>query len=169
MENQELLLITMAVFTGVAAVALVIQMAFLFGIYRSIKTVQQRSATFMDRWEPVADSSLQLLEQLRQQSNEILTRVGEVAETTKNQVQKVDSLLTDVSDRAKSQMDRVDRTVENALERVHETAAALQGTLLVPIRQLRALAVAVGVIFEHLFGSRRPTVDRATLDEEMFI
>ena len=169
MENQQSLLIIMAVFIAVAAVALVIQMAFLFGIYRSIRTVQQRSATFMDRWEPVADSSLQLLEQLRQQSNEILTRVGEVAETTKNQVQKVDSLLTDVSDRAKSQMDRVDRTVENALERVHETAAALQGTILLPVRQLRALAVAVGAIFEHLFGSRRPTVDRATLDEEMFI
>ena len=169
MENQQSLLIVMAVFIAVAAVALVIQMAFLFGIYRSIKTAQQRSATFMDRWEPVADSSLQLLEQLRRQSNEILTRVGEVAETTKNQVQKVDSLLTDVSHRAKSQMDRVDRTVENALERVHETAAALQGTILLPVRQLRALAVAVGAIFEHLFGSRRPTVDRATLDEEMFI
>ena len=169
MENQDLLLITMAVLTGVAAVALVIQMAFLFGIYRSIKAVEQRSATFMDRWEPVADSSLQLLEQLRQQSNEILTNVGEVAERTRNQVQKMDSLLTDVSDRAKSQMDRVDRTVEGALERVHETAAALQGTLLTPVRQLRALAVAVSAIFEHLFGSRRPTVDRATLDEEMFI
>ena len=169
MENQDLLLITMAVFTGVAAVALVIQMAFLFGIYRSIKAVEQRSATFMDRWEPVADSSLQLLEDLRQHSNEILTKVGEVAETTRNQVQKMNSLLTDVSDRAKSQMDRVDRTVAGALERVHETAAALQGTLLTPVRQLRALAAAVSAIFEHLCGSRRPTVDRATLDEEMFI
>lgn len=169
MDNQELLLVTMTVFTAIAAVALVIQMAFLFGIYRSIRAVQERTVAFMNRWEPVADISLQLLEQLRQQSTEILTRLGEVAETTKKQVQKVDSLLTDVSDRAKSQIDRVDRTVESALDRIHETAATLQGPLLTPIRQLQALAVAVGVIFEHLFGTRKSTVDKATLDEEMFI
>ena len=71
-NSQQLLLTTMAAFTGVAAVALIIQMAFLFGIYRAVKALQERSSAFMDRWEPVADSSMKTLEQLREQTNEIL-------------------------------------------------------------------------------------------------
>ena len=168
-NSQELLLTIMAVFTGVAALALIIQMAFLFGIYRAVKALQVRSAAFLDRWEPVADSSMKALEQLREQSNEILKKVSELTDSTKTQIDKVDSILNDVSDFSKTQLGRVDNTVEGALQRLNETSEALQNTLLAPIRQVRAMVAALSAIVESLFGGRRQTVDRATTDEEMFI
>ena len=168
-NSQQLLLTTMAVFTGVAAVALIIQMAFLFGIYRAVKALQERSSAFMDRWEPVADSSMKTLEQLREQTNEILQKLSELTDSTKAQIDKVDSILSDVSEFSKTQLGRVDHTVEGALRKLNETSEALQNTLLAPVRQVRAMVAALSAIVESLFGRRRQTVDRATTDEEMFI
>ena len=144
---------------------LLLQMVFLFGIYRSVRALKERSMVFLDRWEPVADSSLKALEQ----SGEILGKLSDLADATKVQSEKVDSILDDVSTFSKTQLSRVDQTVEDALEKVNETTATLQKTLLAPIRQIRALATALSAIVESLFGGRRQNVDRATIDEEMFI
>ena len=169
MESQQTLLVIMAVFTGVAAVALLLQMVFLFGVYSSIKALKKRSMLFLDQWGPVAESSLKTLEQLREQSTEIMGKVSDLADATKVQSEKVDSILDDVSSFSKTQLSRVDQTVEGALEKVNETAATMQNTLLAPIRQIRAVAMALSAIVESLFGGRRQSVDRATVDEEMFI
>lgn len=168
-NSQQLLITTMAVFTGVAAVALIIQMAFLFGIYRAVKALQERSSAFMDRWEPVADSSMKTLEQLRGQSTEILRKLSELTDSTKVQIDKVDSILSDFSEFSKTQLGRVDHTVEGTLRKLNETSEAFQNTLLTPVRQVRAMVSALSAIVESLFGKRRQTVDRATTDEEMFI
>ena len=168
-NSQQLLLTTMAVFTGIAAMALIIQMVFLFGIYRAVKALQERSSAFMDRWEPVADSSMKALEQLREQSTEILQKISELTDSTKSQIDKVDSILSDVSEFSKTQLGRVDHSVESALQKLNETSEALQNTLLAPVRQVRAIVSALSAIVESLFGGRRQTVDRATTDEEMFI
>ena len=168
-NSQQLLITTMAVFTGVAAVALIIQMAFLFGIYRAVKALQERSSAFMDRWEPVADSSMKTLEQLRGQSTEILRKLSELTDSTKVQIDKVDSILSDFSEFSKTQLGRVDHTVEGTLRKLNETSEAFQNTLLTPVRQVRAMVSALSAIVESLFGRRRQTVDRATTNEEMFI
>jgi hypothetical protein len=55
------------------------------------------------------------------------------------------------------------------VDRVHDTTEAVQKTVLVPVRQVRAVAAAFGAIVGSLNARRRPTVDQATLDEEMFI
>jgi len=169
MEQDLLLLYIMAVFTGVAAIALVIQMFFLFGIFRAAKAMQERATTFMDRFEPLAETSRQTLEEVRKQSTEILTRVQEMADTTKGQVDKVDSVLTDLADSARNQIEHAEHAVERILERIEEVTVALQKALLMPVRQVRGVAAAAGAMIDYLAGRRRATVDRATLDEEMFI
>lgn len=169
MENQQAVQIVMAVFTGIAAIALLFQMIFLFGIYRSVKALKQRSMIFLDRWEPVADASLKTIERLREQSTEVLSKVSNLADTTKLQVEKVESILDEVTNFSRTQLTRVDKTVEGTLERVTEATETMQKTLLEPVHQIRAIATALSAMVGSLFGGRRQSVDRATLDEEMFI
>jgi ABC-type transporter Mla subunit MlaD len=169
MEPQQTVLVIMAVFTGVAAAALLLQMVFLFGIYRSVKTLKHRSMIFLDRWEPVADESLKTITGLREQSREVLEKVSNLTDATKLQVEKIESILTDFSSFSKTQLNRVDETVASTLDRVTEATDAMQQTLLAPVHQIRAIATALGAIVGSLFGGRRQSVDRATIDEEMFI
>ena len=159
----------MAAFTGIAAVALVIQMLYLFGMYRSFKALRERATAFMDRFEPLADQAQKTLEQVRGQSDQILKKVDGLADQSKSQLDKVDGLLTDVSQTTRLQLERIDRAIAETVDRVHSTTEALEKTVLIPVRQARGVAAALSAIVGSLNARRRPTVDRATLDEEMFI
>lgn len=168
-ESIQFLLQIMAVFTGVAAIALILQMAFLFGIYKAIKQMRDRSAEFMTRWEPLAETANKTLADVRGQSTQILTHVKEIAETSKNQVGKFDGLVDEFSGKARKQLDRVDAAMSVSLDRLHKTSDEYQRALLQPVNQIRGVTAAATAMMDHLFGRRRPTVDRATQDEELFI
>jgi len=170
MDRELLLLYTMAAFTGVAAIALVAMAGMVFGMYRSSKLMQARATSFMDKVEPLAESARQTLDETRAQTKDILVDVKEITASGRKQMATVESLLNDLSQTARLQAERVDGGVEMTLRRVNETTAIVQKTILEPIRQVRGVVSAVTAVLEHLSGaSRRPTPDRATSDEEMFI
>ena len=170
MDRELLLLYTMTAFTGVAAISLVAMAGMVFGMYRSSKMMRERATAFMDRLEPLADSARKTLEETREQTKEILVDVKELTAAGRKQMATVESLLDDLSQTARLQAERVDSGVELTVRRLNETTAAVQKTILAPIRQVRGVTSAVTAVLEHLSGaSRRPTPDRATSDEEMFI
>ena len=57
MDNEIVLLQIMAAFTGVAAIALLVQMASLIGICLTMRRLNKRVNTFLDRWEPLAEDA----------------------------------------------------------------------------------------------------------------
>ncbi len=167
--DQDLLLKIMAAFTGIAAVALVIMMVMMIAIFKSVSAMRERSTLFLDRWEPVAEDAKKTLSDFRSQSTTILADVKSLSESGRQQMQRVETLLTDVQNAARLSFERVDHSLQQNLARVDETTAAVQNTVLVPVRQARAVAAAVDAVIRHLAGRKRPTVDRVTIDEEMFI
>lgn len=170
MDRELLLLYTMAAFTGVAALSLVAMAGMVFGMYRSSKLMRARATAFMDKLEPLAESATRTLDETREQTKGILVDVKELTASGRRQMATVESLLGDLSQTARLQAERVDGGVETTLRRVNETTEIVQKTILEPIRQVRGVVSAVIAVLEHLSGaSRRPTPDRATSDEEMFI
>ena len=170
MDRELLLLYTMAAFTGVAAIALVAMAGMVFGMYRSSKVMRDRVTSFMDKVEPLAESARKTLDETRDQTKQILVDVKDITASGRKQMATVESLLDDLSQTARLQAERVDGGVEVTLRRLNETTEIVQKTILGPIRQVRGVVSAVTAVLEHLSGaSRRPTPDRATSDEEMFI
>jgi ABC-type transporter Mla subunit MlaD len=170
MDRELLLLYTMAAFTGVAALSLVAMAGMVFGMYRSSKLLRTRATSFMDKLEPLAESARQTLDDTRGQTKAILADVKEVTASARKQMATLESLLEDLSLTARVQAERVDGGVETTVRRVNETTELVQKTIMAPIRQLRGVASGLTAVLEHLSGaSRRPTPDRATSDEELFI
>ncbi|MBI3666081.1 MAG: hypothetical protein HY236_07630 [Acidobacteria bacterium] len=159
----------LTIFTGVAALALVVQMLILWSLNRSLKATQQRITSFADRWEPVADSTWRAVEETRQQVRELSAKLQELAESSRAQVARVDDLLTEVSSRTRTQLERLDRAVVITLDRVEETTAQVQRIILAPVREIQAVAAAIRAVVEYLARRGRPTVEKATQDEELFI
>ncbi len=166
--DQRFLLI-LSVFTGVAALALLVQMFLFLGLYRSIKAIQERTTALADRLEPLIESTRRMVEETRQQGREILTRAQAIAETTRVQVIRLDELLAEVSAHTRSHLERLDRIAQSTAERVEETVASVQRTVLAPVREINALAAAVRAVVQHLGRRRMPAVERATQDENLFI
>src|SRR5688572_5564777 len=111
MDNQYLLVLS--IFTGVAALALLIQMFIFLGLYRNIKAIAERLRVFTDRAEPPIESTRRLVEETRTQSRDLFVKVNEIVEVTRTQVVRVDELLGDVTVHTRNQLARIDRVAED--------------------------------------------------------
>lgn len=166
MDAQYLLIIT--IFTGVAALALVVQMVVMVGIFSSSRATRRRIVELADRAEPVVDSTRRLVEETRQHARDIFGKVHDITDSTRAQVIKVDGLLTEVTLHTRANLERIDRVAEDTAERVEETMAAVQKTILTPVRSINGAAAAVRAVVGHL--ARRRTIDgRPTQEEDLFI
>jgi ElaB/YqjD/DUF883 family membrane-anchored ribosome-binding protein len=153
----------------VAAVAIVLQALFMFGLYRSAKSMAAQVAGLVEKAEPVLADARETIEQSRRQMTEVTGKANKVLDSAQAQVAKLDEVLTDAASRAKVQMDRLEMVLDDSISRVHETVAVLHDGVLRPLRELNGIATGVRAGIAYLFGSRRPSVAQATHDDEMFI
>jgi hypothetical protein len=166
---NDTLLTIMAAAVGVSAVALIMQMLLLFGVYKSAKGLQEQVSILLPRAQSALTSAEQTIEQSRRQIAEVTTKATEVIDMTKAQLVKVEDLVADASSRARVQMDRVELILDDTLGRVQDTVALLHSGIMRPLKQVNAVSAALRAAFEHLIRGGRPSVAQATQDDEMFI
>jgi hypothetical protein len=109
------------------------------------------------------------VEESRKQIAEITTVAGDILESTKKQLAMVEEVVTDATARAKVQMERVELVLDDTLSRAHETVAVVHDGIMRPLKELNGIAVGIRAALAFLSRGNRPSVDRATSDEEMFI
>src|SRR5215469_136493 len=93
------LLIIIAVFVFVAAVALTIQAGLLFGIYRSAKALEQKTMPLVPKVDALVESSRVAVEESSRQIQEISGKASEILDATRKQLARVDEVLEDASSR----------------------------------------------------------------------
>jgi hypothetical protein len=153
----------------VAAVAIVLQAIFLFGLYRSAKVMAARVTEFVEKAEPVLADASQTLAQSRKQMTEVTDKANKVLDSAQTQMAKLDGVLSDATSRAKVQMDRLELVLDDSIGRVHETVTVLHDGIMQPLRELNGIVAGIRAGIGYLFGNRRPSVAQATHDDEMFI
>ena len=175
MENQALIYV-MTAFVVIAGVSLLLQLGFIFGMYRTAQTMQQKVAqltpkieALLPKVDALVDSSQKTVEQSKQQILDITAKANEILESTKKQLVTVDGVLTDAATRARTQMDRAEMILDDTMSRAHETLATVHHGVMRPIRELQAVTTGVKTAISHLARGDRPNVAEATHDEEMFI
>jgi len=167
--DQNTLLVIMAVFTGVAAVALVIQAGMLIGIYKSSKAMGDQVSKLAPKIEALAETSKLTLEESRVSLKEITTKTTDILDTTRRQLATVEELLDDASSRVKVQMDRAEMVADDAMNRAQETIAVVHTGIMKPLREINGVAVGLRAALHYFMSGGRPQPDQATADEEMFI
>ena len=175
MTNDTLMFLSYATLT-VAVLSLLAQALFLFGLFKSVKVLQQRLLVLAPRAESVLDVAEKTLTEGRKQIadvsagvNAVIVNANEILGISKAQVVNIDALLSDATGRARHQMERVELVIDDTLNRVHETVASIQGNILKPVREVNAVAVGFRTAFQAFAKGGRPSVAQATSDEEMFI
>lgn len=167
--DQEFLLVIMAVFVAVAAIAMVIQVGFLFGMYKSARKLQETTSRLAPKMEAVAESSLATIQENRVRLAEITSKTNEILDITRRQLEQVEDLLGDAASRARTQMDRAEMVIDDAMERAQSTVAMVHSGIMKPIREINAVAAGLKAAIQFLMRGGRPNPDQVTADEEMFI
>jgi hypothetical protein len=153
----------------VAAVALVLQAFFLFGVYRSSMATKEQVTLIAGHVESLAASVQKTVEQSRKQITDVSTKANEVLDLTRKQLVRIDEVLGEATSRARIQMDRVELILDDTVSRLHETTNLVQDGILRPLREINGFAVGIRAALEYLIHGRRITVEQATHDDEMFI
>lgn len=174
--NQELLLYIMTGFVTISAIALCIQAALLFGIYKTSKAMQEQTASIMPqaksilaKAESTLDQSRRTVEELSGKFVEITDKANQMMDIGKAQLVKLDLVITDASDRALVQLERAEMVVDDTVTRVHESVAAVHSGIMKPIREVQGVATGVRTAVSVFMRGGRPSVAQATQDDEMFI
>jgi hypothetical protein len=181
--NETTLLYVMTAFVIISAIALCIQAGMLAAIYKTTKSLQEAINPLVPKVEsllPKLDSLLPkveglvatataTVEQSGKQITEITTRANDILDSTKRQLAIVEDVVGDAAMRTKVQMERVELVIDDTLSRAHETVAVVHDGVMRPLREVNGIAVGVRAALGALARGSRPTVDRATSDEEMFI
>ena len=181
--DQTTLLYIMTAFVIISAIALCIQAGMLAGMYKSTKALQKsiqplipkvealvpKVEAILPKVEGLVDSTKATIDQSRKQIADITARTNEILDSTKHQLSMVEEVVSDATARAKVHLERIDMVVDDTVNRAHETIATLHGGVMRPLKEINGIAAGLRTALMFLSRSNRPSVDRATTDEEMFI
>ncbi len=166
--DQQNLLIIMAVFVIVSAVALCIQAGFLFAIFKAIRGIEERTAPLIPKLDALVDTSRTAIEESRMQIRDITQKPSDILDSTRKQLSRVDEVLEDAASRARVQMDRAEMVLDDTMNRAQETVALVHSGIMKPLREIQGIQAGVRAALDFLMRGRR-NGPVATADEEMFI
>ena len=153
----------------VSAIALLLQLGTLFGILRVVLTLRERVLHLLPKVEGLVDASRVAVDESRAGIAEVREKSNEILDLTNKQLHQVEGLLADATERTRKQLDHAEVVIEDTLERVEETVALVHKGILKPVRGISGIISAVRTVLQVLMRGDRPSPDRVTVDEEMFI
>jgi len=166
--DQQTLLTVMTVFVCISAIALLIQMGMLIGIYRATRGMQESVQRLLPKIESLIDTSRQTIEDSRKQILDITSKTNDILEIARKQMERLDEVLEDATARAHVQLERAEMVVDDVMERAHSTVAVVHTGIMKPLREIQGVAAALRAAIQFLMRGR-PNPTHATSDEEMFI
>jgi CHASE1-domain containing sensor protein len=169
---QDTLLI---VFTGILAIAVLLQTLLFFGMYKSLRQLN-------DRFNGWSDDVLRKIEAISSRVDEGLATIKNTAESFKpitqnlvhatqivhSRVVELDRFIGETTRTAQLEFMHIQDTFQLTMRRAEQGIEALRDSILAPINEANAVVRAVRTGLDVLFRRRRnPSV--SAQDDEMFI
>ncbi len=190
--------IVVAAAVALACIAFVVQAAAMFAFYRVARRMQQKVGPMIDKigltaekagpaideigvvggkLAPVVDdvgavlaATNRVVEEARPRISELSEEAVGIARSARQQVERIGELMHDAGDRAHARLEQIDQAVDDTVEQVGQVGDAMKRAVLRPVREVNGLAAGISAAVSALVHhSRKPSVDQATQDEEMFI
>jgi hypothetical protein len=161
-------------FVIVAALALVIQAAMLFAMFRLMKfmlsKIEQIESGVREHLNPVLDSVRAVTASTREPINTILANLIEVTGIVKQRAASADAVAAEVMERARLEIIRVDELITGIVGRVERAADAAERGVLAPLREVSAIIAGIRSGIGFFFARQRPGAKRGpTAEEQLFI
>jgi methyl-accepting chemotaxis protein len=129
-----------------------------------------KMAPVADQMQSVLATTSRIMEEARPRISELSGEAVEIFRSGRQQVERIGELLHDAGDRAHARLEQIDQAVDDTVEQVGEVGDAVKRAVLRPVREVSGLAAGISAAVSTLVHhSRKPSVDQATQDEEMFI
>ena len=164
----------LTVFIIIAAAAIVLQAFSMFGLYLSMRRIQDAVADLRAdasrHIEPLAQALTEIVGNSRDPLRSIATDLADGARVLRERTGSMDDVMDDLLDRFRLQVIRVDQTITDVLEKVDRTTTAVQRNIIAPVSEASALVKGVQAGLDFFFSRRRQNyTSDVPQDEQMFI
>ncbi len=176
MQTQEILL---AIFTGILAVAVLMQAFIFLAMYRTFRRLVDRIDGIgrdliknADKVTEKAEETLNTIQEIGNGFIPVKDKVVDAAEILHQRVVKVDDFLEETANTARYEVDRVKARIESAASRAEELVEMVHDSILTPINEISAIVRGIRAGFDFLFRRRRKTSESEAEppdNDEMFI
>jgi len=166
----------LTIFTGVLALAVLIQTLLFFGIYRTIRQLTSKmdglGKDLIKNVEAISgkvEEGLATIKGIAEGIKPIRDRVAATTDIVHRRVMELDAFLDEATRTARLEILRVQDMIEQALQKVEQTLELLRRGILAPLNEVNAVSRAIGVGLDVLFRRRKGPSSTSPHDEEMFI
>jgi hypothetical protein len=166
----------MEFFSIVAAIALVVQVAILIGLFlqlkRTTESINRMINDLHNRVGPILTRTQILLEDTQPKLSNLVDDASQVVYLARAQAQKMDRVFTEASDRLRGQLVRADRILTGTLEAVEDAGTQVRRSFLGPVQKASAVVQGIKIGLDFLRSRRRekePLHETMEQEDELFI
>ncbi len=162
------------IFTGILAVAVVVQTFLFFGIFRAIRQMSlyldglgKDLLRNMEVIAAKADEGLTAVKGMAEGWKPIRDKLADSTEIIHNRIMDVDAFLSEATNTARTEIRNFQDAIHSAAQKAEQTLEMVRKGLLGPLNEIGAVTRAIRVAMDVLF--RRKRNPSSAQDEEMFI
>jgi hypothetical protein len=166
----------MEFFSIVAAIALVVQVAILIGLFvqlkRTTESINRMVSDLHTRMGPILTRTQILLDDTQPKISNLVEDASHIVYLARAQAQKMDKVFTEASDRLRGQLVRTDRILSGTLEAIEDAGAQVRRNFLGPVQKATAFIHGVKIGLDVLRSRRREPEsarDSVEQEDELFI
>jgi uncharacterized protein YoxC len=166
----------MEFFSIVAAIALVVQVGILIGLFvelkRTTESINRMVNDLHTRIGPILTRTQILLDDTQPKITALVEDASHIVYLARTQAQKMDKVFTEASDRLRGQLVRADRILTGTLEAVEDAGSQMRRSFLGPVQKASAVVqgIKVGLDFLRSRRSQKETVgETLEQEDELFI
>jgi uncharacterized protein YoxC len=166
----------MEFFSIVTAIALVVQVAILIGLFLQLrKTTESINRMVTDlhtRMGPILTRTQILLEETQPKISALVDDASHMVYLARTQAQKMDRVFTEATDRLRGQLVRADRILTGTLEAVEDAGAQVRRSFLGPVQKVSAVVHGIKIGLDVLRARRREpqsATEAVEQEDELFI
>lgn len=160
-------------FVIVTALAVVIQAAILFAMFRVMKVILAKTTAIesgvKEHLNPVLDSVRAVTTATREPINTILTNLTEITGLLRQRAASADAVAAEVLERVRVEAFRLDELLAGVLGRMERVAEAAERGVLVPVREISAVIAGIRQGFAYFFARQRQSPPQRGHEEQLFI
>ena len=164
------------VFTGILAIAVLMQSIIFYGIYRSIRQMNiwmdgigKDLLRNVEIISSKVDVGVVTIQEIGDGLKPIREKLTSATDIIHKRVINLDSFLEETTDTARLEVMRIRDRIESASNKAEEILEMLHDSIITPVNEFNAIARGIKAGIDVLFRRRRNPSSATPQDEEMFI
>ena len=161
---------------GIATLCVFVIAGVAVGLYRIAVKIQSNIGSFTGRMVPLIDSARAMANEngpkmsgIATRAREIVENAKEVSDVAREQAHHFAEVGRDIADRTKAQVARVDSVLDETLVKAQVAGTGVKEAMMIPVREASGVMAGLRAAVSTYAAGQRTGIDHITQDEEMFI